>query len=446
MSSPKPVTLRRVVSLAVPAAAASAATPLLGLIDAWALGRSPNPLEVGAVGLAAAVFSVLYWTFGFLRMATSGLAAQADGAGDEAEARALLARSAILGAVIGLALLLLRPLIEPVAFALLRTGSEASAGTFEAARAYFSIRLWAAPAALSMYAITGWLHGRGRTGLALAATVLMTAINAALDYYFVVILGEGAEGVARGTAIAETAGFLCTAGAAAVVCLQNGGLRRFWERAIVFDPAAFTRLFAMNRDVLIRTAMLVTAFAFFTQRSSGWGDVTLAANQILIQLFLFTGLALDGPAIAAESLVGGALGRRDHAAYRATLRYAAQATAVAAAPFALAYFVFGDAVVSLMTTSDTIATEARQHMVWVALSPAVVALAFFLDGVFIGATRGRDLRDTMAVAFVIYLASWFALAPALGNHGHWAAFLFYFLVRGGLLLIRLPRIGREAFA
>ncbi|MEO1311903.1 MAG: MATE family efflux transporter, partial [Pseudomonadota bacterium] len=421
-----PITFSRVVALALPAAAASAATPLLGLIDAVALGRSPDPLEVGAVGLAGAVFSALYWTFGFLRMSTSGLAAQATGEGSEGAVRAVLARSVLLGALIGLALLALRPLIETIAFAGLRIESEASEATFAAALEYFGIRLWAAPAALATYAATGWLTGRGHTGVVLAATLAMTSLNAGLDWWFVAVRNEGAAGVALGTAIAEAAGLGFTALGCLWVAARKGGAFHQWRGALRADPAAFAKLFATNRDVFIRTALLVFSFVFFTQRSSSWGDVTLAANQILLQLFLLTGLALDGPAIAAESLVGQAVGRGDRAAFDRTLKYAAWATALAALPFALAYLALGDLILSLMTTSEPIRAEAGAHLAWVALSPLAVALAFLLDGIFIGATRGKDLRDMMIASFAVYMALWFALAPAFGNHGHWAAFILYF--------------------
>ena len=438
-STGSPVTLGRVVALALPAAASSAATPLLGVVDAWVLGQSSDPLQVGAVGLAAAIFSALYWTFGFLRMSTAGLAAQAAGGGDEVEGRAVLVRSVVLGAAAGIVLLILRPLIEPLAFALLRADSTASTETFAAAEAYFRIRLWAAPAALATYAATGWLTGRGRTGVAMLATVGMTILNGILDWVFVVHGDLGATGIAMGTAIAESAGLALTAAGIALVLWPNG-LQTGWNRITQYDGAAFRQLFAMNRDIFIRTFLLVTVFAFFTQRSSGWGDVTLAANQILIQLFLLTGLALDGPAIACESLIGSAVARRDHNAFRATLRFAAIATLAAAAPFAIAYTAFGGAIADNMTTSAAIATATRTYMPWVAVSPLVVATTFLLDGVFVGAARGRDMRDAMVVSFAVYLAAWWTLTSAYGAHGHWAAFTVFFLVRGVTLAVKVPAL------
>ena len=433
------VTFGRVVSLALPAAAASAATPLLGVVDAWVLGRSSDPLQVGAVGLAAAIFSALYWTFGFLRMSSAGLAAQAVGGGDEAEARAVLVRSVAIGAMAGGVLLVLQPVIEPIAFGLLRTGSAASEATFATATAYFRIRMWAAPAALATYAATGWLTGRGRTAVAMASTIGMTVLNGALDWIFVVHGDLGAPGIALGTAIAEAAGLLFT-GLGILVALAPAGIRAHWIKAWTWDPAAYRRLFATNRDIFIRTLLLVGSFAFFTQRSSGWGDVTLAANQILIQLFLLSGLALDGPAIACESLVGAAVVTKNRAAFRATVKYAGLASALAAAPFAIAYVLFGDAIVSGMTTSAPVAEAARAYMPWVAISPVVVALCFLLDGVFVGAAHGRDMRDAMITSVVIYLTGWVALTRAFGPHGHWAAFMLFFAVRGATLVLKIPRI------
>ena len=437
------VTFGQVVRLALPAAAAAAATPLLGLIDAWALGRSPDPLEVGAVGLAASVFSILYWTFGFLRMSTAGLTAQAVGGNNEAEARAVLVRSVLLAATFGVVLIITRPILEPIAFGLLKTGSAASADTFAAARTYVSIRLWAAPAALANYVAVGWLTGRGRTAVVMWATLGMTVLNAVLDGYFVVRHGMGAEGVAIGTAIAEIAGFLMTA-MGMVFVMSADGLRDHWRTAFEWQPRAFRALLATNRDIFIRTLLLVASFAFFTQRSSGWGDVVLAANQILMQLFLLTGLALDGPAIAAESLIGRAIAQRDRAAFRDTLRYAGAASALAAAPFVAAYALFGPTIIEGLTTSTAIADTARTYLPWVIVSPVVVALCFLLDGIFVGAARGTDMRNSMIVSTALYLIAWFGLTSAFGAHGHWAAFMLFFIVRGITLAIRLPDVAPHA--
>ncbi|MEM7677162.1 MAG: MATE family efflux transporter [Myxococcota bacterium] len=433
------VTFYRVVQLALPAAAASAATPLLGLIDAWALGRSADPLQVGAVGLAAAIFSALYWTSGFLRISAAALVARAAGAGDEPQTRAILVRTLGLGALFGLILLAARPLLEPAAFTLLRTGSAASEETFVAAQEYFRIRLWAAPAALAAYAATGWLTGRGRTAVVMFATLAMTILNAALDWYFVAIKNQGAAGVAKGTQIAEIVG-LFLMGLGILFVLSRDGLGRHWHRAFHLDRADMIELFTMNRDIFIRTFLLVAVFAFFTQQSSGWGDVTLAANQILVQLLLLTGLALDGPAIAAESLVGRAVARSDRANYRRIFRYAAYASALAAAPFALAYGVFQSSIVDFMTTDPAIKEATRTFIPWVALSPIVVAVCFLLDGIFIGAGRSQQMRDGMIVSIFVYLIAWYGLTAAFGAHGHWAAFLVFFAVRGGTLVAWLPRV------
>ncbi len=434
-----PVTLGRVLRLALPAAAAAAATPLLGVVDAGILGRSSAPLEVGAVGLAGAVFSTLYWTFAFLRMSTAALSAQAVGEDDEQEARAVLARSVGLGVLIGVALLVLRPVIGPIAFAALQSGSTASPSTFAAARTYFEIRLWAAPAALGTYAAVGWLTGRGRTAVVMLAAIVMTGLNAILDAVFVIQAGWGAAGIALGTAIAEVVGLVCI-GLGVVLVLSEKGIRAHWTRAFRWDPATIGRLLVLNRDIFIRTLLLVAAFAFFTQRSSGWGDVVLSANQILLQLFLLTGLALDGPAIAAESLVGQAVARRDREDFRATLRYTGLATAMAAAPFAAAYGLGGGAIIDAMSTSAPIREAGRAFMPWVAVSPLVVALCFLLDGIFVGAARSRDMRDAMLISAAAYLAAWWAGTSLWGPHGHWAAFLTFFVVRGITLLVRVPRI------
>ncbi|MEO1336434.1 MAG: MATE family efflux transporter, partial [Myxococcota bacterium] len=359
--------------------------------------------------------------------------------GDEPQTRAILVRTLGLGALFGLGLLLARPLLEPAAFALLRTDSAASEETFQAAQAYFRIRLWAAPAALAAYAATGWLTGRGRTAVVMFATLAMTLLNAALDWYYVVIEDQGAAGVAKGTQIAEIFG-LVVMGLGILFVLREEGLRSHWQRAFRFDRRDMIELFAMNRDIFIRTFLLVAVFAFFTQRSSSWGDVTLAANQILIQLLLLTGLALDGPAIAAESLVGGAIARSDYVNYRRTVRFAAYASALAAAPFALAYGVFQTSIAEFMTTDPAVREALHTFIPWVAISPIVVAICFLLDGIFVGAGRSQQMRDGMIISIVVYLIAWYSLTAVFGAHGHWAAFMVFFAVRGGTLLMWLSRV------
>ncbi|MEO1014694.1 MAG: MATE family efflux transporter [Pseudomonadota bacterium] len=443
-SEPDTPSVADAIRLAAPASLAAMATPLLGLVDVWALGQSSRPLDIAAVGLGAVIFSLTYWTFGFIRMGVAGLAAQAVGAEDEAQTRAVLGRGLILGGALGLALVLLQWPLERAAFALLSIESEASEATFAGAATYFRIRIWGAPVAVATYALFGWLTARGRTDYLMAASLSMTAVNIALDYWLVVELDRGAAGVALGTLIAEIVGFAVAAALTARLLGESGGIRAHWGGEALLDPDGLRRTVAVNRDIFIRTLLLAASFAWFTQRGGGFGDVTLAANQALLQLFLFTGLALDGTAIAAETMVGQALGDRDQARGQRRLDGALRATSLPAAAlavvFALVYAVFGADIAALLTDDGPIRATAARYMPWVAVSPLVLVGAFQLDGIFIGATRAREMRNGMIVSTGFLIPASILLADAYGNHGLWAAFTLYFALRGLTLAVFLPRV------
>lgn len=434
------------LKLAIPASIAAMATPLLGAIDVWALGRSPRPLDIAAVGLGSVIFSLIYWTFGFIRMSVAGLTAQAMGAGDEAAARTSLAHGFAIGALIGTLLLISQSLIGLAAFSLLSIGSEASAATMAAAQEYFSIRIWGAPFALATYALFGWFTGRARTDFLMIASLAMTALNVALDYWFVVELEWGAWGVGLGTLLAEISGFAISVGFALVLMKRHGGVKAHWSRGALRDPVRVKRTLSINTDIFIRTLLLAISFAWFTQRSGTFGDVTLAANQALLQLFLFTGLALDGTAIAAETFVGNALGDDDRVRGRARFYRGIKVTAVPAlvlaCVFTLAYLLFGREFVALLAPAGEIRDTALSYLPWIVISPLVLVSAFQLDGIFVGATRAREMRNAMIVCTTVLLPLSVLMANAFGNHGLWMAFSLYFVLRAISLAIYWPRLTR----
>lgn len=445
--APNGVSYGEVLRLAWPASVAASVTPLLGAVDVWALAQSSRPLDIAAVGLGAVIFSLAYWTFGFLRMSVAGLTAQAVGAGDEPEARSALARGVMIAGAIGTALVLLQWPIGVIAFKLLATGSEASAETLGAGRDYFDIRIWGAPFALASYAAFGWLTARGRTDYLMAASVFMTALNIILDYWFVVGLGWGAAGVAAGTIIAEIAGFFAVGAFVLMILKDNGGIRSDWRPAEFFMASRLKKTITINIDVFIRTLLLAFSFAWFVQRGGAFGDVTLAANQALLQLFLFTGLALDGTAIAAETLVGRSVGARDKTRglvrYKSAVRRTFELATAASFLFVAFYWLAGDALIALLTPEGPIREAAQTFMPWVVISPLMVMAGFQLDGIFVGATRSRELRDAIIVSTVVFIPASIWLAGPLGNHGLWAAFSAYFLIRAVALGIWLPRIRKS---
>ena len=445
------IAYRDILRLAWPASVAAAVTPLLGAVDVWALAQSARPLDIAAIGLGSVIFSLAYWTFGFIRMSVAGLTAQAAGGEDEAEARASLIRGAMIGGGVGVALVILQLPIGYFSFKLLATGSEASTETLSHGRTYFDIRIWGAPFALASYAAFGWLTARGRTDHLMTVSVFMTALNIILDYWFVVGLGWGAAGVAAGTLIAEVAGFALAVFLVLSVLKEHGGVASNWRPEEFWRADRIKRTLSINFDIFIRTLLLAFCFAWFVQRGGAFGDATLAANQALLQLFLFTGLALDGTAIAAETLVGQAMGRKkgnaqERLAAKSRYRMAVQKTfnlaGAAAIVFVLFYWLAGDALVALLTPEGPIRAAMKTYMPWVIVSPLMVVIGFQLDGIFIGATRSTEMRDSMIISALLFLPASLWLAEQWGNHGLWAAFSIYFLLRAATLFVWLPRIGK----
>ena len=439
-----PISYRRIFALAWPASVASSVTPLLGAVDVWALAHSARPLDVAAIGLGSVIFSLAYWSFGFIRMSVAGLTAQAAGAEDEPEARAALVRGAVIGGAIGALLVLLQFPIAYFSFQALQIGSDASQGTFAAAETYFAIRIWGAPFVLASYAAFGWFSARERTDYLMIASVAITLINIVLDYVFVVHYNWGAAGVAAGTLIAEVSGFFICLFFVVMLLKKHGGVKPHWRTGEFWSTDKIRRTLSVNRDIFIRTFLLALCFAWFVQRSSAYGDVALAANQTLLQLFLFTGLALDGTAIAAETLVGQAMGARDRAGGRARYETAVRRTfeiaAVAAVLFTLIYWLAGDALLALLTPEGMLREAAKTFMPWVVISPLIVVIGFQLDGIFIGATRAKEMRDSMIVSTAIFLPASIWAGAQFGNHGLWAAFSLYFILRAATLLIYMPRL------
>ncbi|ADM09402.1 multidrug efflux pump, MATE family protein [Parvularcula bermudensis HTCC2503] len=436
--------LPKAFSLAWPASLAAMITPLLGLIDSAVLARAAGPAEIAGVALASAVISLFYWPLGFLRMSLAGLAARSHGDDDEAGLKRHLIQGVLLGAVLGGVFLLIRPLLAAFAPGLLADDAISPQAT-AAAVDYLGIRLIAAPAAIASYAAIGWLTGQGRTGLMMAVTVAMTVLNAVLDILFVLVLDWGITGIAVGTALAETIGALLFGGAVLLTLAQRGASLSHWPWRAPLE--GIDRFLALNGNLFLRTLILASSFVYFVRAGSAFGDTVLAANQILMQIVLTAGLLLDGPAIAAESLIGTALGRRGGAeafgvAVNATLRL----TLMASLGLVVLLLVGEQLLLDLTLPSgraEPVRHAAAAYYGWVAFSPIWLAPAFYLDGLYVGASRGRELRDSVLFAVFLYVIGIMLLRPFAGNHGLWMAFSVFLLARAGGLLYFWPRLVRE---
>ncbi|AWI77778.1 MATE family efflux transporter [Parazoarcus communis] len=412
----------------------NASTPLIGVVDTAIVGRIPDPAYIAAVALGALVFTFVFWGFGFLRMGTTGLTAQALGSGDTEELVAGLGRALLIAAVVGAALVGLQWPIREIAFALL----EASDRTEGLARSYFDIRIWAAPATLANYALLGWFIGLGRTDIGLVLQLVLNIVNIALDAFFVLGLGLDVRGVALGTLFAEYFAALVGLAIAVRYMRRHGAQLRFGNLLVT---ERLKRTLAVNRDIMIRSLALIFVFVWFMAQGARYGDVTLAANAVLMQFVSISAYFLDGLAFAAEALVGRALGARDRAGFRAAVRVSTLWAVFVALLVSSVYFVAGPWVVDALTTDPETRAAARIYLPWAALAPLAGVLAFQLDGIFIGATRSIEMRNAMLFSTAVFVLAWWLLQP-WGNHGLWAALYVNYVARTFSLGWYFPALAR----
>jgi MATE family multidrug resistance protein len=443
MASPAPAarpveaTPWRVVALAAPMMLAHLTEPMLGLIDAAVIGRLGAVPLLGAVAVGAILFDILFWGLGSLRLATAGLTAQAHGAGDDREVARALARALAVAGLLGLAIIALQAPIMALAFRLMET----SPAVTEAARTYVSVRIWSAPFALANYAILGSLVGRARTDLGLGLQVFINLAKIGLTLVAVPVLGLGIGGAAAATLAAEIVGTL----AGLAVLARIGGLPRGLARAEVLQAGAMRRMLLVNRDVAIRSITLLVAFAFFTAQGARAGDLTLAANAVLYNIFLFGSYFLDGFATAAEQLCGQAVGARDERGFRTVVRLALALSLGTGLAVTALVLVGGGAFIDFVSTNPQVRDAARAFLPFAALAPLVGAMAFAFDGIYVGATWTRAMRDLMLLSFALYLATFYA-ASGWSNAGLWTAFLAFLGVRGIGQALLYPRLARRTFA
>ncbi|THD84912.1 MATE family efflux transporter [Aliigemmobacter aestuarii] len=436
MADPAPsaeITHTRVLKIALPIVLSNATVPLLGAVDTGVVGQMGQAAPIGAVGVGAMILAMLYWVFGFLRMGTTGLVAQAHGQGDRAESSAVLLRAFLIAGAAGLMLIALQWPLFWAAFRL----APASAEVEGLAQSYLSLRIWGAPATIALYAVTGWLIAVERTRGVLVLQLWMNGLNVVLDLWFVLGLGWGVAGVATATLIAEWTGLLL----GLWLCREAlAGPMLAAARVRLADRAALMRMGAVNSQIMLRSILLQGAFATFLFMGAGQGDVTLAANQVLLQFLEITAYALDGFAFAAETLVGQAVGMRSAARLRRAAVISSIWGAGGSIALALAFLLAGPWIIDLMATAPDVRTEARAYLPWVVIGPMIGVASWMLDGIFIGATRTGDMLRAMVVSVAVYLLALAVLVPAYGNHGLWGALMVLNTARAITLARAYPRI------
>ena len=427
------ITRMRVFAIAWPIILSNLSTPLLGLVDTAVVGNLGDSALIGAIAIGAMIFSFLYWGFGFLRMGTTGLVAQAYGSGDAVEVKASFYRAFGIGTVIGIVLLALQTPIMALSFLLI----DGSAEVESAAATYFEIRILGAPLSLAHLAVMGFLLGRQKTGALLALQLLLNGTNIVLDFVFVIGLGLGVAGVAAATVIAEFVAILVGTVIVVRTLRSEGDLTVSWGRLL--DLPELRRMFSVNRDIMIRTLCLIFAFAWFTNEGAQSGDTILAANAILMQFVTFSAFFLDGFALASETLVGSAVGAADRERLRHSIAYSTQLAFVTSVVLTLLFVVAATPVIAILTNVEAVIAEAHVYLPWAIAAPIISVWCYLLDGIFIGATRTREMRNAMIISLAAFLGAWYLLTP-LGNHGLWLALMTYFIARALSLYAFLPSV------
>ncbi|GMG84085.1 MATE family efflux transporter [Paralimibaculum aggregatum] len=434
------ITHRRVAAIALPVVLSNATVPLQGAIDTAIVGNLGETAFLAAVAIGAVIVSLLFNSFNFLQMGCSGLTAQALGAGDFGRVLNTGLRALLLAAAIALLLNLARPLILPAGLAIFEGSAEAE----RLAGAYVSIRLWGAPAELANLALIGWFTGQELTRRLFELQAVVSVVNVALNFLFAVGLGWGVEGIALGTALAAYAGLAV-------------GLWRLRRRAREIAPAGWrpdparlarrdelARMVALNRDIFIRTICLTGSFAWLARLGSTQGDAVLSANGVLMQFVNIAAHALDGFAMAAETLVGQALGAGDRARLRRAVVVSGTAALGLAALYAAVATLGAESIIGLFTNVPEVREVALAHAFWATCLPLVAVLAYQLDGVFIGAAEGPGMRNAMLISTLAFVPLGWGLTAALGNHGLWLALWIYMAMRALTLALRYPALEMRA--
>lgn len=436
----RPLTRWQVFSQSWPIMFANAAAPIVGLIDTFVIGRYASTSALAGIGLGAVIYGIVYWGFGFLRMSTAGLAAQSDGAGDQGELQAHLARAVPMGLVIGCLVLVLQTFLLFIAFKIFTAPGEIEM----AAATYIQARLWGLPATLASIALMGWFVGVSRTHRALAMQIVLNVVNAGLSVWFVVSLGWGLYGVGIASAIAEWAGLAAGLWLARDEIMKRGGfIREALTRENLLDVTALRKLGITNGNIFIRTMALTVGFNFFGNAAAMQGEVFLAGNHILLQFITMSALILDAFAHTAEAVTGAAYGAKDRKRFDRAVRLTTEYSAIFGLVCGALIYLGGVYGIHLLTDDPAVRESALTYLPWCALAPVIGFMAWQLDGVFIGTTQTRQMRDAGVIAVILYIGAHYLLEPRFGGRGLWIAFLWYYVARALTLSVYVPAIRRN---
>lgn len=414
---------RQILHIALPSIVSNITVPLLGLIDVSIVGHLGAASYIGAIAVGGMLFNMIYWLFGFLRMGTGGLTAQAYGRHDLQEVTRILLRSLSISLLLALALLLLQYPIRNIAFMCMDTSEEVR----QLATLYFHICIWGAPATLGLYGFTGWYIGMQNSRFPMFIAITQNIVNIAASLFFVFVLKMKVEGVALGTLVAQYAGL----GMACLLWLAYyRPLRKYLRQKALFDRTEMKRFFQVNRDIFIRTLCLIAVTVFFTSTGAAYGDVVLAVNALLMQLFTLFSYFMDGFAYAGEALTGKYIGAKDNQSLRLTIRHLFKWGIALSLLFTLLYGAGGKSFLGLLTNDTSVISASEEYIYWVLAIPLAGFSAFLLDGICIGATATHLMLRSMLVASASFFLLYYGLHDTLGNHALWMAFIVYLALRG----------------
>jgi len=419
---------REILRISIPSIVTNITVPLLGMVDVAIVGHIGNASYIAAIALATMVFNLIYWNFGFLRAGTTGLTAQAYGAGDKEEYLNVLVRGIVIALTVAVLLLLLQ---YPIAL-LCKRFIRSSPATIELMLTYFYIRIWAAPATISLYVLKGWFLGMQNASAPMWVATILNLVNIVFSLLFVYVFDAGIAGVAWGSVVAQYSGLLL---AVAI------WIRRYrhlwhdirWRAALEFRK--MIRFFKVNADIFLRSLCLIAVFTFIPYISADMGEEILAANTLLMQLFTLTSYVMDGFAYAGESLVGKYVGARNSELLHKVVRALVWWGVALAVFFTLLFLVGGEQLLRILAKDEVVIGTAMQYMFWTYLLPFTGFAAFIYDGIYIGATASAAMRNVMFVATSVFFALYYALVARWGNHALWFAFIFFLIFRGGLMVL-----------
>ena len=414
---------RDVWRIAAPMILSNISVPLLGMVDTGVTGHLDNPVYLGAVAIGSTIFGFLYAGFNFLRMGTTGITAQRFGAHDDDGLKVALGQALVVALAIAATLILLQIPIAVISMQLL--GPDSSTAAF--ANEYFFIRIWSAPATLANYVLIGWFLGLQNARVPLYIVLAINVTNIVLDLFFVLVLGMKVDGVAAASVIAEFTG-LAVGGTFAVTYLKRHSGHVVMSHLITLKE--YTAFFAVNAHLLVRTMALMFTFAFITAAGARLGGLILAANAVLINMLHLMTFALDGFAHAAEALVGKAVGAKNKAALRHSVTLTLRWSLYVSVLFSLFFLLAGKPLVLLLTDLPEVIEVVENYLPWLVLLPIVAVWSYLYDGVFVGATRAREMRDIMLISsFLVFIPAWYVFS-FLGNHGLWLALTLFLASRG----------------